>query len=133
MYYFAYGTDLNRKVMKERCPDALPKQIAVLPNYKVVFVGWSRVLRGGEISLKYSHGDKVRGGLYEISDRDARRLEQLEGYPVQAQKLNVTVFDRDDEPIQAVTYMKAGQKEETKPAPDYLAVIQQGYRDWHLV
>ncbi len=133
MYYFAYGTDLNKKVMKERCPDAVSKQTAVLPNYKVVFVGWSRQLHGGTVSIKFSRGDKVRGGLYEMSDRDLRRLDQLEGYPNLSQKLTVTVFDRDDEPIQAITYMKAGQSEETKPAPDYLAVIQQGYRDWHLV
>ena len=68
-----------------------------------------------------------------MSERDLRRLEQLEGFPNQSSKLNVTVFDRDDEPIQAITYMKTGQSEETKPSPDYLAIIQQGYRDWHLV
>ena len=133
MYYFAYGSNLNKKQMKERCPDSVPKQTAVLPNYKVVFVGWSRQLRGGEISLKFSRGDKVRGGLYEISEKDLRRLDALEGFPNNSNRLNVTVFDVDDEPIQAITYMKAGQKEETKPSPEYLATIQQGYRDWHLV
>lgn len=132
MYYFAYGTDLNKKVMKERCPDSVPERIAVLPNYKVVFTGWSRQLRGGTISIKFSRGDKVRGGLYEISERDLRRLDSLEGYPNLSNRLNVTVFDTDDEAVQAVTYIKTGQAEETKPSPEYLAIIQQGYRDWRL-
>ncbi|TET49084.1 MAG: gamma-glutamylcyclotransferase, partial [Dehalococcoidia bacterium] len=41
MYYFAYGVNLNQKQMKDRCPDSKPLFTAVLPNYKLVFVGWS--------------------------------------------------------------------------------------------
>jgi len=31
-----------------------------------------------------------------------------------------------------VTYIKAGRLEETQPSKEYLAAIQQGYRDWEL-
>lgn len=132
MYYFAYGSDLSRKHMKERAPDSVPKDTAVLPNYKLIFTGWSRQWRGGLASIKFSRGDKVRGGVYEISDRDLRRLDSFEGYPGNSNRLNVTVFTPDDEPIQAVTYMKAVQTEETKPSAEYLALMQQGCRDWRL-
>jgi len=37
-----------------------------------------------------------------------------------------------DDQIEAVTYIKAGQSEETQPSKEYLSVIQQGYRDWGI-
>ena len=133
MYYFAYGTNLNREQMLERCPDSEPIFIATLPNYKCVFVGWSRQWRGGVASIQPFRGEKVLGAIYDVSDRDLRRLDSYEGYPQSYNKQNVTVFDEDGEPVQAVTYIKAVQSEETRPSEEYLAVIQQGYRDWLIV
>ena len=133
MYYFAYGSNLDRKQMLERCPESKPKFTATLNNYQLVFVGWSRQWRGGVASIKPFRGEKVLGAIYEVSDRDLRRLDSYEGYPRSSNRLNVTVFDEDGEPIQAITYIKAGQSEETQPSPEYLSVIQQGYRDWRIV
>ena len=133
MYYFAYGSNLNRKQMLERCPDSKPKFIATLPNYKLVFVGWSRQWRGGIASIRPFRGEKVLGAIYEISEQCLRRLDRYEGYPADYNRLNVTVFNEDGEPIQAITYIKAGRSEETRPSPEYLPVIQQGYKDWGIV
>ncbi len=129
MYYFAYGSNLNKKQMTERCPDSKPAFTAVLPNYKLVFVGWSRQWRGGVASIKLFQGDRVRGAIYEVSESCLRRLD---GYENGYHRFNVTVFTGDDEAVEAVTYIKAGQLEETKPSKEYLAVIQQGLRDWRL-
>ena len=118
--------------MQERLPESKPKFTAILPNYKLVFVGWSRQWRGGVASIKPFRGEKVRGAIYETSDRDAKRLDKYEDCPGNYNRLNVTVFDEDNQPIPAVTYAKSGQVEETKPSPEYLAVVQQGYRDWRL-
>lgn len=132
MYYFAYGSDLNKKQMKERCPDSVPKYTANLPNYKLIFSGWARQWRGGTASIKFSRGDKVRGGVYEISESDLRHLDSFEGYPGNSNRLNVTVFTTDDEAIPAITYIKTGQPEETQPSAEYLTIMQQGCRDWRL-
>ena len=118
--------------MLERCPDSKPELIATLPNYKLVFLGWSRQWRGGVASIRPFRGEKVFGAIYELSDRDLRRLDSYEGYPRDANRLNVTVFNEDSQAIQAITYIKAGQSEETKPSPEYLSIIQQGYRDWGI-
>ena len=137
MYYFAYGSNLNQRQMLERCPDSKPKFIATLPNYKLVFVGWSRQWRGGVASIKPFRGERVPGAIYEISDRDLRRLDSCEGYregyPGDYNRLNVTVFDEKGESIAATTYIKARQSEETPPSQEYLSIMQQGYRDWGLV
>ena len=132
MYYFAYGSNLNHKQMLERCPDSQPRFSATLHNYKLVFVGWSRQWRGGIASIKSFKGERVPGAIYEISERDLRRLDKYEGYPSNYNRLKVTVFNEDGTPIEAITYIKAGQLEETPPGKEYLAVIQQGYKDWGI-
>lgn len=129
MHYFAYGSNLNQKQMKERCPDGKPLFTAVLPNYKLVFAGWSRQWRGGVASIKSLRGDRVRGAIYEVTESCLQRLDRYEsGYS----RLNVTVFGEDDEPIEAITYVKDGKLEDAAPSKEYLAVIQQGLKDWRL-
>ncbi len=129
MHYFAYASNLSRKQMQERCPDSQPKFVATLPNYRLVFAGWSRKWRGGVASIKPFRGERVRGAIYEVTEACLRQLDKHEvGY----ERANVTVFDEDSEPIPAVTYIKSGQLEEAPPSKEYLAVIQQGYRDWRM-
>ena len=129
MYYFAYASNLNKTQMKSRCPDAQPKFTATLPNYKLVFTGWSREWRGGKATIKSYRGEKVRGGIYEVGDACLRQLDKYEaGYT----RFNVTVYDEDNQPHQAVTYIKSGQIEESMPSKEYGAVIRQGYRDWGI-
>jgi len=132
VYYFAYASNLNKKQMQERAPESKPMFVATLPNYKLVFAGWSRRWRGGYATIMLSRGDKVLGAIYEVSEKDMRRLDKYEGCPGNYNRINVTVFDEDHNPVEAVTYIKAGRLEETPPSKEYLAVIQQGYRDWEL-
>ena len=130
MYYFAYGSNLNRKQMQERCPDSKPIFVATLPNYKLVFVGWSRQWRGGVANIKSFRGERVHGAIYEVSDRDLRRLDNYEGCPGDCSRIKVTVFDEDDEPVEAITYVKAVPSEENQPSEEYLTVVRKGYKDW---
>ncbi len=133
MNYFAYASNMNKKLMKERCPASKPRFPAVLPNHKLVFAGWSRQWRGGYATIKRVTGAKVRGAVYEISDDCLRRLDKIEGYPGAYDRQTFTVFTEDNEPVEAVVYFKPGQLEEALPSKEYAAVIQQGYRDWGLV
>ena len=130
MYYFAYGSNLNKKQMLERCPDSKPMFVATLRNYKLVFVGWSRKWRGGVASIKPFRGERVLGGVYEVSEGCLRRLDE---YEASYNRLKVMVFDEDGEPAEAITYIKSEQSEETQPSTGYLSLIQQGYRDWGLI
>jgi gamma-glutamylcyclotransferase len=127
--YFAYASNLSKKQMQERCLECKPRFTAVLPNYKLVFAGWSRTWHGGMANLQPFRGDKVRGALYEVTENGMRKLEK---YDVGYSRLNVTVFDEDNQPHQAVTLLKAGHVEESLPSREYAAVIKQGYRDWGI-
>jgi gamma-glutamylcyclotransferase len=132
MYYFAYGPYLSLKYMAECCPEAKPKFTAILPNYRMIFTGWSRRWRGGTATLRISQRAKVKGAIYEISARDLRLLDKHENSPRTCARMNVKVITADDEFIEAVTYIKPQQSEETAPSREYLAIIRQGYKDWRL-
>ena len=132
MHYFAYASNLNRKQMTEHCPNGKPEFMATLPNYKLIFAGWSREWKGGVASIKPFKGEKVIGAVYEVSDRDLRLLDKHEGYPTIYHRFNVTVWTETGESVEAVTYIKVDQSEETQPSEGYLAIIQQGYRDWGI-
>jgi gamma-glutamylcyclotransferase len=133
VYYFAYGLNLSKKQMKERCPDSKPVAIVTLHHYKLVFAGWSRKWRGGVASIKPFRGEKVLGAIYEISEEDLRRLDKYEGAPDLYDRVKVTVTNDFGELIEAITYVKAGRLEETQPSREYLSIIQQGYRDWGII
>ena len=133
MYYFTYSSNLTKKQMLGRCPDSEPKFIATLHNYKLIFVGWSRQWRGGVASIKPFRGERILGGIYEVSDTDLKRLDKYEGYPNDYNRLNVTVVSEDGDAAEAVTYIKLRQSEETRPSPEYLTMLQQGYRDWGII
>ena len=130
MYYFAYASNLNQKQMRTRCPDSKPMFLATLPHYKLVFLGWSREWRGATASIRLFRGEKVLGAVYDVS---AQCLKQLDKFESSYSRLNVTVFSEDNEPVEAITYIKGGLLEEAKPSAEYLSVIQQGYRDWRMV
>ncbi len=132
MYYFAYASNLNRKQMAERAPESKPKFIATLPNFKLTFTAQPG-RQGGVASIAPHRGEKVIGAVYEISERDLRRLDRCEGYPTVYDRRKVIVWTETNEPIEAVTYIKIDQSRELPPSPEYLALIQQGYRDWQIV
>jgi hypothetical protein len=46
--------------------------------------------------------------------------------------LNVTVWTEASDPVEAIASIKIEQSEETPPSREYLAIIQQGYRDWEI-
>ncbi len=133
MYYFAYASNLNRTQMAERAPEAKARFAATLPNHRLTFGGYSRVWRGGTASLQASRGDKVLGGVYEITEQELAKLDKHEGYPVEYTHVTITVYPDMGRPIEAVTFVRPRQVAETKPSPEYLACIRQGYSDWGLV
>ncbi len=131
-FYFAYGSNLSKKRMLERCPESKPKFPALLHNYKLVFVGYSRQWHGGVASINSFKGERVPGAVYELSERDLRRLDKYEGYPQDYDRIKIKVTSEDGDLIEAMTYVKKGQLEEEAPSREYLAVIRQGYRDWGI-
>jgi hypothetical protein len=132
MYYFAYATDLNRRQLAKTCPNAKPLFKAVLPNFKLIFTGWSRKTRGGTASVKPYQGEKVPGAVYELSELDLRRLDKEMNSPAERLRITALVIGDDGDSAKATFYVNKQQSEETEPSRDYLKEIQAGYREWEL-
>ena len=133
MYYFAYGSNLNRKQMLRRCPDAKPKFKATLPDHKLLFAGRSREWSdGGVASVTPCIGEEVVGAIYEISEECRKSLDRYEGYPNVYDRITVTVVTESDKPVEAMTYVMVRQSDETRPAQEYLDAIRDGYEDWGI-
>jgi len=132
MDYFAYASNLSKEQMRRRCPEANPRFQAILPNYRLVFTGWSREWKGATASIIPVRGERVQGGVYEISDKDLQRLDRAEDFPNTYDRITVLVLDDSGRSTRAVTYIKKKQSDPGKPSPEYLAVIKQGYRDWGI-
>ncbi len=132
MYYFAYGSNLNRKQMAERCPGSKPVFRATLPNHKLVFTGWSRKWRGGTATVRPAQGAKVLGGVYEVSEGDLKKLDGFEDVPQASNRVMKNVVKDGGDWVEVVLYVKKEPAEETKPSPDYLTLVKQGYKDWRM-
>ncbi len=117
--------------MAKRVPSVKPRFPAILPNYTVVFTGFSRKWRGGTATLRYTPGAKAKGAIYEITAKELAVLDKHEDYPESRDRISVKVITQDDEFVDAVTYISRTQQE-SKPSQDYLAMIRQGYKDWRI-
>lgn len=131
MYYFAYDLTLNRKQMSGQCPESKPKFPATLHHYQLIFTDWTRLWRGAVATIKPLRGGKVLGGIYDVSEECLKKLDKFEGS--EYHRLNVTVNNEDGDPVEAVTYMRSRPGDQAKPSPEYLAILQQGYKDWRLI
>jgi gamma-glutamylcyclotransferase len=132
MNYFAYGANLNKKRMANIATASKPKFSAILPNYKLIFTGYSRTLKGGTASVKPIKGQRVSGAIYEVSEADLRKLDRDEEYPAMTNRINIIVWTDANDPVEAITYIKKEQSTDTKPSPEYLNIIREGYRDWQI-
>ncbi|MFX0198695.1 MAG: gamma-glutamylcyclotransferase family protein [Candidatus Hodarchaeota archaeon] len=77
--YFAYGSNINMRQMKQRCPSAKFHSHAVLQGYQITFPLWSEKWGGGVAGIHMKKGKQVEGVVYEVSEGDLEELDKFEG------------------------------------------------------
>lgn len=77
-YYLAYGSNLNIRQMKTRCPSAKIIGTAEIKDYRLVFKGSKT---GFYLTIEPKEGMSVPVGVWEVSDTDERALDRYEGFP----------------------------------------------------
>ncbi len=82
MLYFAYGSNMDREQIRERCPESRFITTGRLKDFRLVFSRWSEDWGGGVADIEPSEGDVVEGVVYEISANDLSSLDSYEGYPL---------------------------------------------------
>ena len=122
MLYFAYGSNLHHHQMKRRCKDSRFIKKITLKNYSLAFRN-----KYGAADIEKNKGNKVYGGLYDISKHDEKKLDRYEEYP------NVYVkmfFQHNNQKV--MTYIMPKKTKIVAPTALYLNTIKQGYKDCKL-
>ena len=78
-YYIAYGSNLNIRQMRIRCPHARVIGTAVINDYELLLKG-SRT--GAYLTIEPKEGGEVPVAVWEVTESDETALDRYEGYPV---------------------------------------------------
>lgn len=93
--YIAYGSNLNVRQMKTRCPKARLVGTASLENHILYFRG---SLTGSYLTIEPKIGAIVPVAVWEVTLSDEKALDRYEGYPSfyykQDYTLQVTSMDK---------------------------------------
>lgn len=124
MYYFAYGSNLNKEQMHMRCPAAKPVGRMTLPNARLVFRGVADV--------EYAEGESVVGGLWKITKACEEALDRYEGVKGGLyRKEYVKIQVGKEKPRRCLVYVM-NRETYWEPSPFYAGVIRQGYKDFGI-
>lgn len=86
--YVAYGSNLNIRQMKYRCPGAKLYGRGVIEDYALQFKGQPH---GAFATIAPKEGASVPVAVWEISEKNEQALDRYEGYPSHYFKQNVPV------------------------------------------
>lgn len=127
LIYFAFGSNLHKPQMEERCPGCSVLQPGVLKDYRLAFCGQSPNWGGGVATILPEQGAEVQGLLYALSEADLQRLDAYEGYPGVYEHLPVGVTARDGTRQDALTYRKRNV-DLRPPSVQYFYQMWRAYR-----
>jgi hypothetical protein len=122
--YFAWGTLLDQRTMREVAGDWDRLVTARLPGHRLRFSVPNARWRGATGDPVASPGESVYGVIYRILS--PQRLDILAAHPGYARK-DVTV-ETIDGPAPAVTLAAASPEPSLRPSEEYLRAIEEGQR-----
>nr|DAY94001.1 MAG TPA: hypothetical protein [Caudoviricetes sp.] len=77
-YYIAYGSNLNIRQMRMRCPSARIIGTAEIPDYELLFKG---SLTGSYLTIEPKAGAMVPVAVWSVTAEDEAALDRYEGFP----------------------------------------------------
>ena len=126
--YVAYGSNLNIRQMKYRCPGAKLYGTGVIDNYELQFKGQPH---SAFATIAPQEGASVPVAVWEISEKNEQALDRYEGYPSHYFKQNVPV-QLDSEEVNAMVYIMNLKMGFGLPTPYYYQTVYEGYNDCEL-
>lgn len=87
-YYIAYGSNLNVRQMKYRCPTAKIVGTAVIRDYELLYKGSKT---GSYLTIEKKKGSLVPVAVWEVTAADEHSLDIYEGYPNFYYKKNMKI------------------------------------------
>lgn len=123
IHYLAYGSNLCKARMRQRCPDARPVGRATIHDARLIFRGPADVVT--------KTGDRVVCGLWKISRSDMSALDRFEGVSGGFYERRKALVKVDGKKVDALIYvMKATGI--MPPSHTYYDVVRRGYQDFGI-
>lgn len=131
-YYIAYGSNLNVRQMRMRCPTARIIGTSVLEDYELLFKGSKT---GSYLTVEKKPGGTVPVAVWEVTPEDEKALDRYEGFPNFYYKKELTL------PIKGIrtgkirnrrgfVYIMYENRPIGIPSIPYLQTCIQGYDDF---
>jgi cation transport regulator ChaC len=125
MFYAAYGSNLWRDQMRQRCPEARPVRAALLPDRRLTFRLYA--------DLERAEGETAHAALYRVTSRCIDALDRYEGVHTGAYRQEwMRLKTRDLGTIDLLLYLNDRDCRDVPPPAEYIARMKAGYRDWRL-
>ena len=131
-YYIAYGSNLNVKQMKFRCPGAKVVGTSVIRNYELLYKGSKT---GSYLTIEKKKGGMVPVAVWEVTADDEKRLDAYEGYPNFYYKTDMQLTVKSHitgrkKKLDAFVYIMHEERKLGIPSYAYVRTCVQGYRDF---
>lgn len=126
MIYFAYGSNMYRPQMEERCPGASAAGVGRAPGFRF------RINSRGVATIVPEEGSLIFGVLWDLNEDDEKRLDGFEGVGKGNYRKEILTVDLlEGGAVRAMAYID----EIIEPGPpraDYLEKILMGAKDFGL-
>ena len=131
-YYIAYGSNLNVRQMKFRCPGAKVVGTSVIKDYQLLYKGSKT---GSYLTIEKKKGGMVPVAVWEVTANDEKRLDAYEGYPNFYYKTDMQLTVKSHitgrkKKLDAFVYIMHEERKLGIPSYAYVRTCVQGYRDF---
>ena len=130
-YYLAYGSNLNVRQMRYRCPGAKPIGITAIPDYELLYKGSKT---GSYLTIEKKKGSLVPIAVWEVTAADEKRLDAYEGCPTFYYKrdirLPVKLANGKTKKLAAFVYIMHEDRQLGCPSLTYIRTCEEGYRNF---
>ena len=127
-FYIAYGSNLNVRQMRMRCPDAVIIGTAFIPDYRLLFKGSKS---GNYLTIEPHSGSQVPVAVWAVSARDERNLDRYEGFPDFYYKTELELsLAETGKKLTAFVYIMHEERKLGIPTSAYIRTCVDGYRQF---
>jgi gamma-glutamylcyclotransferase (GGCT)/AIG2-like uncharacterized protein YtfP len=125
-YYLAYGSNMSKEQMKDRCPTAKYVGVVFLEDYRLEF--------NRHATIEKMNGERAPAVLWELQEADEKSLDRYEGVQCGYYRKEYAAVSCEGQTVCALVYimdkdgiLKKGRG--TPPDETYYEGIAKAYRD----
>jgi cation transport regulator ChaC len=124
MLHFAYGSNMDRAVMRRHAPSAIPIGIARLTDHRFI------ITADGYASVEQARASTVHGVLWKLTARDRATLDRWERAASGQYRAAMLAVQSAGRRVAALVYV--GRRSAGRPKAGYMELVIAAARAWDL-